>query len=394
MFDLEKILKDTLKEKRRKTVSSVHAKPLSEILSGEFINAAQTVYRAEYKYDLPHAYGSGQLDRFTVPDVIACWAGLEKKVNLNDLIFYDTETTGLSGGVGTWAFLTGLGWFQGEQFIIRQYFMLDPGAEDEYLKELAVEFARLPIPVSFNGRSYDANLLNTRCIMNGRQPIFTGEPDIDLLYLSRRLWRRALGRCNLGYLEEQLLGIKRDPAADLPSEDIPELYYEYLETGDAGLLDRVFKHNLSDILSMPVLFALISEVISNPDPQGIDESALARLFRDLGYEAEAEDCFKKGLCGNNADLCRAQLSFFYKRRNRLPEAIALWKEAAGTEIYALIELAKQAEHKAKDFPAALAWTQQALILVFDSDYADGKLIAALQKRLNRIKKKIERYLAP
>jgi uncharacterized protein len=394
MFDLEKILKDTLKEKRRKTVNTSIGRPLSEILPGEFLNASQTVYRAEYKYPLPHVYGSRQLSSFAIPEVIARWAGIEKDVNVCDLLFYDTETTGLSHGVGTWVFLTGIGWFEGDQFIIRQYFMLDPGTEDEYLAALAEEFSKLPIPVSFNGRSYDANLLNTRCIMNSRQTIFRGEPDIDLLYISRRLWRRELGKCNLGFLEEKLLGIKRNPAEDLPSEDIPALYYEYLETGDSELLDRVFKHNLSDILSMPSLFALIAEAINNPDHPGIDQSGLARLYRDLGYEAEAEACFQKGLNGNNAELCRAQLSFFYKRQNRWPEAIALWKEAAATEIYALIELAKQAEHKDKDFPLALNWTQQALELVFDSDFTDGKIIAALQKRLNRIKKKIERYLAP
>jgi len=392
MFDLEKILKDTLKNKRINSVKDEDSRELSEILPGEYLNKSKTMYRAEFRYPLPLSYGSRQLTRFVIPEIILSWAGIDKPVQIDKLLFYDTETTGLSGGVGTWAFLTGIGRFEHDQFIVKQYFMLDPGSEDEYLSELAKEFTDDIIPVSFNGRSYDSNLLNSRCIMNEMKPFLINQPDIDLLYLARRLWRRELGRCNLGYLEEQLLGIIREEADDLPSEDIPELYFEYLETGNAELMHRVFKHNVSDIISMPVLFALIAEVINSDDPMGIDESALARLYRDLGYETEAEECFKKGLTGNNAVICRAQLSFLYKRQNRLPEAIALWQEAADSEIYALIELAKHAEHKDKNFSAALKWTQQAMKLAYETEFVDGRQIFELQKRLNRIRQKIERYI--
>lgn len=392
MFDLEKILKDTLKEKRVMAVEKQDHQKLSEILAGEFVNKSQTVYRVEYQYPLPVTYGNKELSSFDIPEIILSWAGIDKPVEINKLLFYDTETTGLSGGVGTWAFLCGLGRFEPDQFIVTQYFMLDPGSEDEYLGELAKEFTEDIIPVSFNGRSFDANLLNSRCIMNEIQPFLRSQQDIDLLYLARRLWRKELGRCNLGYLEEQLMGISRDPAEDLPSEEIPELYFEFLESGNAGLMAKVFKHNVSDILSMPVLFAMIAEVINSQERKGIDESALARLYRDLGYEIEAEECYKTGLSGKNAADCRTQLSFLYKRQNRLIEAIALWQEAADTEIYALIELAKQAEHKDKDFMAAHNWTQQAITLVYEQEFVDGRQIIDLQKRLNRILKKIERNI--
>lgn len=392
MFDLEKILKDTLKEKQKKTAVNNTGRKISDILPGIYLNDEQTVFRADYEYSLPFEYGNKTLAAFDIPEIIKKWAHIETDIALTDLIFYDTETTGLSGGVGTWAFLTGLGWFTGEKFYVRQYFMQDPGAEDSYLAELEAEFALRSIPVSFNGRSFDANLLNTRCIMNGRTPFLTDKTDIDLLYLARRLWRRELGRCNLGYLEEQLLGITRDPEDDLPSEDIPELYFEFLGTGNAELLNRVFKHNVSDILSMPVLFSLIAEVINAENPEGIDVAALARLYHDQGNESEAEECYKKGMNGKNAAICHAQLSILYKRQGRLSEAIALWEAAAESELYALIELAKHAEHKEKDFQTAHKWTQQALNLVFEMEFADGRQILELQKRLNRIKQKIERNI--
>ena len=392
MFDLEKILKDTLKDKRINSIKDEDSRKLSEILPGEYLNKSKTVYRAEFLYQLPLTYGTRELSGFDIPEVILSWAGIDNPVQLNNLLFYDTETTGLSGGVGTWAFLTGIGRFESDQFIVRQYFMLDPGSEDEYLSELAKEFTEDIIPVSFNGRSYDSNLLNSRCIMNEMKPFLINQKDIDLLYLARRLWRKGLGRCNLGYLEEQLLGIIREEADDLPSEDIPELYFEYLETGNAELMDKVFKHNVSDILSMPVLFGLISEVIISDDSKGIDHSALARLYRDLGYENEAEACFKKGLTGDNAAICHFHLSFLYKRQNRLPEAITLWQAVADSEIYALIELAKQAEHKDKDFQSALNWTQQAMKLAYEMEFVDGRQIFELQKRLNRIRQKIERNI--
>ncbi len=392
MFDLEKILKDTLEAKRHKQTGAIAGRQLREILAGEFIDGEEKVFKAEYKYQLPYGHGNLWLTKFSIPEVIRNWAGIDKEIKVEDLLFYDTETTGLSGGVGTWVFLTGFGWFEGDEFVIRQYFMLDPGGEEAYLEALAAEFEQRDIPVSFNGRSYDANLINTRFIMNGKAAILTGRSDIDLLYLSRRLWRRELGKCNLSYLEEQLLGLTRNIEEDIPSEDIPGLYFDYLESGEAELLAKVFTHNRTDILSLPVLFALIAEILCAEKVTGVDESGLARLFRDHGFESEAEEYYKKGLAGNNASLCRCQLSFFYKRRGRIEEAKVLWLQDALTEIYALVELAKLAEHKEKDLSAAGKWTELALELVWKSEFINGKLVAELQKRLNRIEKKIEHSL--
>jgi uncharacterized protein len=390
MYDLEEILKNTLKEKLNRVEKKADFTEISNLLNGRYIDSEKKIFRAEYIYRLPLSHGSFFLDKFNIPLVIKSWAGISEEICLSELLFYDTETTGLSHGVGTWVFLTGFGRFYDDRFVLRQYFLGDPAAEDIYLQAMEAEFHSSCIPVSYNGRSFDANLINMRYLMNGRHPVLAGVPDIDLLYLSRRFWRRVLCDCSLNNLEDKLLGLIRDPEDDLPSEDIPQIYFNYLETGNAALLKKVFTHNRTDILSLPVLFAIIARVIERDSPIPIDESGVARLFSDQGDLDQAEEFFLQGINGAQSDICLRQLSFLYKRNGRLEDACLLWEQAAASESYALVELAKIAEHRDKDYHQALRWTEQAEKITWTGEFVSGRQIADLQKRKNRLLTKIKR----
>ncbi|HDZ12661.1 MAG TPA: hypothetical protein ENH53_10665, partial [Bacteroidetes bacterium] len=201
-------------------------------------------------------------------------------IHSENLLFLDAETTGLSSGVGTVAFLIGLGYFQKDSFILEQLFARDFREERAalaYLSELTQDFTTL---VSFNGKTFDWPLLVNRWIFN-RLPV----PDhldfhLDLLYLSRRLWRRTIGECTLGNIEKEILQITR--YGDVPGYLVPQFYFDFLRTKDGTALQKVFYHNQMDILSLAALLNLQLEVLEGHSPEvPIDHLSLGKLFLQI-----------------------------------------------------------------------------------------------------------------
>ena len=146
-----------------------------------------------------------------------------------DILFLDTETTGLAGGAGTVAFLVGMGYFTGRDFAVEQVLMRDYGQESELLRTVSAVAGRFSVLCTFNGRTFDAPLLASRFVMN-RLPSRLPSAHADVLYPARRLWKLRLKRCNLANLEEQLLHVKRED--DLPGAEVPQTYFRYLRDGD------------------------------------------------------------------------------------------------------------------------------------------------------------------
>ncbi|MGD8848523.1 MAG: ribonuclease H-like domain-containing protein, partial [Anaerolineales bacterium] len=173
-----------------------------------------------------------------------------QEVELTDLVFLDTETTGLAGGAGTIAFLVGLGVFTRQGFELRQYFLRDPGEEKSMLLALEQDLTSRAAFVTFNGRAFDVPLLEMRFNLGARKrwPL-SKWPHFDLLYPSRRLWRRTLSNCRLGTIEMQVLDVQRTDE-DVPGALIPGMYLDYLRSGDATEMRKVVYHNAVDILSL------------------------------------------------------------------------------------------------------------------------------------------------
>jgi len=336
------------------------------------------------------------LEMPVIPDLICEWTGIETSLNSNPerILFIDTETTGLSIGAGTYAFLVGFGFFKHNRFLIRQYFLTDPAGEAELVNILTEEIRKFGLLVSFNGKSYDIPLLTSRFVFHGSGFHLRETDHLDLLPISRRIWRATLPGCSLQQLEQSVVQTGRAVESDIPSHLIPGMYFDFLRTANAAPMLNIFYHNRIDIISMVLLLSRISDIVENPFQQGKASHAslfsIARWYQDLGRIQKAIDlyrfCIKEEI---DAGQCIRQLSFIYKRQGKMDKAVPLWEaEAARHETYALIELAKVAEHGNKNYPHALLLTRKAIEIESGRPLKDFRIISDLQHRLKRLLRKI------
>jgi uncharacterized protein YprB with RNaseH-like and TPR domain len=379
--------------------------PIENVVEGEFreTHSGET-FVVEVVYSLDHRHGQIELNQAGSLELVAAWAGDPRIASTNSegFAFLDTETTGLAGGSGTYAFQVGVGRFEEKGFRLAQFFMRDPIEEPAMLTALESFLAPCETVVTFNGKAFDLPLLNARYITNGWPFPLKEAAHLDLLHLARRLWRERLPSRALGYLEEHILGQTRTEE-DTPGWMIPELYFEYLRSGDARPLKGVFYHNAMDVLSMVALSNHITHLLADPLDgrvhHALDLVAIGKLHQDLGYLDQAARIFEHSLEHNLPDEVRGytskRLSLLQKRRGESDLAISLWWQAAAErEIYAHEELAKYYEHKERDFSEAKRWTEAALAILKMPDtprYERVRWEDDLKYRLKRLEGKIARY---
>jgi len=302
----------------------------------------------------------------------------ETRLSLSGMRFFDLETTGLSGGTGTVAFLATLGRFSANDcFSTVQYFIDDYPGEPAMVSRLAADLAEAETVVSYNGSSFDLPLFRTRCILNGLRP-----PDlpwhVDLLIPARRLWRGVLPDCSLGTIEREILSIDRGP--DLPGSAIPERWFSYLRGGDeaGSSMDLVFSHNDNDVRTLAQLLVMMAKgflegKIPRADPVGL-AFLLGRSNPDLAlYTLEA------ALATGESRVVKPLMRRYWKmgRRGDRMDLVPLLPDDG----YGLYMKSVHAEKVDKDLDAALALTVRALGL------AGGSMLKRLevrQKRLDRL----------
>jgi uncharacterized protein YprB with RNaseH-like and TPR domain len=312
--------------------------------------------------------------------------------------FLDTETTGLAGGTGTYAFLVGVGAIEQAGFRLRQFFMRDYDEEASLLWRLAEHLAQFDVLITYNGKAYDQPLLETRFSMarshGAPQHPFERLRHLDLLFGARRLWKLRLESCRLVDLENQILGVERQ--GDLPGEMIPYCYFDFLRTRRAFELVPIFHHNAIDILSLACLTAIVPLAFRSPEevrfPHGADFIGLARwLCRSERY-GEAMSLFGRAVdLGLPDDLLFKTLWEMADLDRRLgrPEArlAAIAELAASPNPYrakALAEMAKHYEHRERNYSMALEMVRSAQQL---EDTAN------LRQRAARIRAKLEKTRA-
>lgn len=378
--------------------------PIEKVVDGSF---REVIYGQIFCHmeDYPSGHLHGEKPLFTTDPInnLCRWAKAKAYSldDLRDFIFLDTETSGLSGGTGTYAFEVGLGRFTDDGFKLAQFFMRHPGEEPALLAGLTEFMHGMKAVVTYNGKSFDIPLLNTRYTMMGMTSPFEGIDHFDLLPLARRLWRLRLASRTLGSVETNILGVKRGEE-EVPGYLIPEMYFDFLKTGDARPIAGIFYHNAIDILSLAGLFShtafLLNDPLSKDIPHNEDLVALARFFEAQGDIPLSEMLYQKAL---NFKLEEAlywntlsRLSFLQKKRENWTSAINLWEQAAENDLlYAHEELAKYFEHRAKDLTEAQEWTLRALEVLekhqFPSyEYAEWR--NRLEHRLDRLKRRIAR----
>ncbi len=216
--------------------------------------------------------------------------------------FLDTETTGLAGGSGTYAFLIGVGRITSEGFRVRQFFMREYAEERSLLAALNEHLADFDVLITYNGKSYDQPLLETRYRMTRHKPPFSSLRHLDLLHGARRLWKLRLESCRLMQLEQQILGVYRE--GDLPGEMIPYVYFEYLRSKEAQRLQPIFHHNAIDILTLACLTAIVPAAFRSTDSEslarvgvkrGEDLAGIARWLLAAQEYEQACELFKRAV---------------------------------------------------------------------------------------------------
>lgn len=389
---------------------------IEDLVRGRFHTTARgQCFVAEASYPLDHKHGDLPLSGFLELSSQAV-ARVEQDervadVELRRVCFLDTETTGLSGGTGTMAFIVGLGFFAGDRFRLQQYFLRDPGDEPAMVEALLECFPPFEALVSFNGRAFDVPIIENRFILARMVPPLRGKVHVDLLHPARRLWRYALSSCALTSLERDVLGVRRQQA-DVPSGVIPFLYRNYLRTGDARDMQRVLYHNKVDILSMVTLAVRLTRAYVDPwseeggaerrELSGAEFYALGRWYEDEGRVGEAERAYRSALERSpepDAQLrTRAlrELAYLLKRDERRAEALAFWQQLAlelsekGESVLAHVELAKYFEWYVEDLMRATAWTKAAVrqVEAWEPGLRRDRMLAELRHRLSRLERKL------
>jgi len=389
--------------KQSKIPSRYDKYEIHKIVDGyESASSGYSCFIVEKQFPLSYIYGGYPLgEALTInkddlkricPDISS---NIYSEVALSDLLFLDTETTGLSGGTGTVAFLAGTGFFTGDAFVIRQYFMRDYDEEVALLEALSDLLASRKGIVTFNGKAFDWNLLQTRYIFNRLQIPLKDFIHIDLLFPSRRIWKFKLESCALSSLEENILGEYR--VNDIPGSMIPSIYFKYLIDRDAREIKRVIKHNEQDILSMVSLLQKINELLQSPIENAEDGQellGLSRIFEVCGENDNFIECMEKCVQSDNKkvrEMALKKLTQLYKRKGEYDKAVEYWNQMIEQgdilNLYPMIELAKYYEHKEKNIAKALEITEKAfqisnMVGINNSIYKDD-----LKKRLNRLKVK-------
>ena len=309
-------------------------------------------------------------------------------------LYRDTETTGLAGGTGTYAFLVGAGFFDGEAFEVRQYFMRDLDEEPALLAALDALFRRFDGVVTYNGAGFDLPLLETRFVLARRR--FPGEVfHLDLLGPARRLWSARLADCRLGTIERHVLRFTRED--DLPGALIPSVYFDYLRRKDPGELPRVFDHNRHDILSLAALTGWVADLVARAPVPSLYPEELAGLGR-LWEAADVERglaCYRmaleRGLPSPGRERLLLRLAAVEKRRTRWDEARALWEAAIaaehGFDPRPWEEIAKVHEHRRRDLAAARVAVEEALARARQAR-APGGVLRAFEHRLERLTRRL------
>jgi uncharacterized protein len=283
-------------------------------------------------------------------------------------LFLDTETTGLAGGSGTYAFLVGVGWWEGGGLEIEQFFMREYSEERALLFALRERIAEHPVLVTFNGKSFDWPLLETRYRMSRKISVPTPDAHLDFLHPARNLWRLRLGSVRLSELERHVLGWDR--GADLLSGMIPQIYFDFLRGGPPERLVPVLNHNQMDLRGLAALSSRILSLLSDAEhlgQDGLELFGVSRICEKRGEHTRARNLYQRSIASflptETDRVARRLLARLAKRQGDFDLACELWKHALGNSRHgydAYEQLAMYYEHKARDPEQARQIVQQAL----------------------------------
>ena len=349
---------------------------IEEFLTGEVVENDQgTHFQSEKLYDRHKRYGSVDVSSLIeLPHNLlhSISNGEVAAAKPEEWAFLDTETTGLAGGSGTYAFLIGIGHITPAGFRVRQFFMRDYGEEPSQLAAVATFLEKFKVLVTYNGKTFDQPLLETRYRMTRQRPPFARLQHLDLLHGARRLWKLRFDSCRLVELENQVLGIERQ--GDLPGEMIPYVYFEYLRTHEAQRVVPVLHHNAMDIATLACLTSIVPWAFQRDAEStarfqhGTELLGLARWLRKAGEWEQAASLFRQSIDRGLKDAllwaAMWDLAQAEKKLGRESATVAVFTDLAGCSnpyrVNAYEELAKYFEHRERNHSMALEMTRSAM----------------------------------
>jgi uncharacterized protein YprB with RNaseH-like and TPR domain len=350
----------------------------------------------DFFYPITSQFGKIELSQwFTISSKsVAIISGDNDFLNLDPMkfLYFDTETTGISGGTGTIPFMLGFGFFENDFFKIKIFVLNDLYKEEKFLEEIDefLESHNFSATVTYNGKCFDFPLMETRYILYRKRFSLLKIPHLDFLFPARTIWKNTFESRKLGYLGDVLLGISRDE--DIDGSQIPALYFNYLRNNRFFLIEKVIEHNALDLVGLSSLLLLglrYVEDISFTNDEG-EIFGVAIFYEKYGdlekanklYEVLKDSASRKDIISNSIK----RLSAIKKKKKLYIEAAELWKILSNySDHTAYKELSIYYEHREKNYFKAIEFVERGLekIDLTKTQKRD------MEKRLKRLQRKIK-----
>jgi uncharacterized protein YprB with RNaseH-like and TPR domain len=360
----------------------------------------------EQEYPISHLHGRYRFSDLQI--IINKWQKHKNNHPLSakgrsvaELLFFDTETTGLSSGAGNTIFLLGYCQFMSDSIKVKQFFLPGPESEVALYHHFLTDVGTLGNLVTYNGKAFDWPQVKTRhTFVRDQVPKLPKFGHFDLLHASRRLWKDILPSCKLSIVEKEVLQFER--IEDIPSYMAPMLYFDFLQEQDPEFVKGIFKHHEWDVLSLMTLYTHLSSLIMDCEGDTLlprEKFEMARWYEAIGEKEIALQLFEQ-LMGTGNFVQEASLFAYAKSMKQQGEyllALNALLELVGSQSFtyvAAIECSKLYEHQYKDFEKALYYCQEALKdKSYLTNYAkekQNKIVAELERRMERLEEKMRK----
>jgi uncharacterized protein YprB with RNaseH-like and TPR domain len=384
-----------------KMSSPRHVEDAAEIQGNEEVTSLGRHFVVRNMYDSDHYHGSVRLARFSCEDLQRFMTLMRSRGTAgarDSMVFLDTETTGIQGGTGMVPFLVGLGFFEGDDFHMVQYFMRDFDEEPSMLLAIEELLRRFKMVVTYNGLSFDVPLLETRFTLARLNSPFENMAHLDLLTGARRLWRQAHGSCRLAALESRIVSFLR--GHDIPGGMIPQAYFEFLQGRGSSVMSAVLKHNIHDVLSLAALtICACDRVVREPAAldHPLDLYSLARIMENTPEWKCALDLYEMALRGGLPEAvslkARENMAVLSRRAGNHSRALALCEELIEEPEFSMVGHEGAAIHWeriAGDPARALEVVEKGLARLGDGD-GMHRWRASLSARRERLRQKVIQF---
>ncbi len=355
-------------------------------------------YVARQVFTHDHFHGKMRLGRLSPTDLEILIKVMGKEVrsgiHRDRIVFLDTETTGVQGGTGICPFLVGLGYFEGDEFHMLQFFIRDFDEEPSMLTAAERLLERFDLVITYNGAAFDIPLLETRFTLARLDNPFQRMSHFDLLFTARRLWRHGHGSCRLTALEVEILSHLRGP--DVPGAMIPRAYFDYLQKRPSHVLRSVFTHNVHDVVSLAALTIEACDRVSR-EPAAFDDPrdlySLGRVMETTPDWRRSIQFYEMALAGGIEEPLRQKalenLSIACRRAGDHERSLEICRELMRYSLFSMTGYEGAAiyhERVTLDFEAALRILEQGFVR---TDSKRWKML--LKARWDRLQQKVIRY---